>query len=69
MGSSDTLAILSVLQDGSTQNSNLMPADLASPSNILTASLAMDSSCTSTGVMTNNPESSLDIVSTSTTCQ
>lgn len=42
-----------------------MPADFASPSNILTASLAIDWSCTSTGVITNKPESSLDIVSTS----
>jgi hypothetical protein len=33
----------------------------------LTASLAIDSSWTSTGVMMNSPESNLDIVSTSKT--
>jgi hypothetical protein len=67
VGSSETLSTLMRLHESSNSNRRSTPADLASPSNILTASLAIESSWTSTGVMTNNPESSFDMVSTSST--
>ena len=65
VGSSDTSTMSVVLHESSSRNCNSMLADFASPSNIFTASLAIDWSCTSTGVITNKPESSLDMVSTS----
>lgn len=65
VGSSETDVLLS--SSFSSLSDMSIPEALASCSNILTASLAIESSWTSTGVITNNPESNFDIVRTSRT--